>query len=29
MTAYVDIVLEERNNVIVVPNAALRFKPTN
>ena len=28
MTAYVDIVLEERNNVLLVPNAALRFKPT-
>lgn len=28
MTAYVDIVLDERNDVIVVPNAALRFKPT-
>ena len=28
MTAYVDIVLEERSNVLLVPNAALRFKPT-
>lgn len=27
MTAYVDIVLQERNDVLVVPNAALRFKP--
>jgi HlyD family secretion protein len=28
MTAYVDIVLEERSNALLVPNAALRFKPT-
>ncbi len=28
MTAYVDIVLEQRNDALIVPNAALRFKPT-
>jgi HlyD family secretion protein len=27
MTAYVDIVLEEHSDVLLVPNAALRFKP--
>jgi HlyD family secretion protein len=27
MTAYVNIVLAERKNVLLVPNAALRFKP--
>ena len=27
MTAYVDIILEQRNKVLLLPNAALRFKP--
>lgn len=27
MTAYVNIIVASRNNVLVVPNAALRFKP--
>jgi HlyD family secretion protein len=27
MTAYVDIILEQRENVLLLPNAALRFKP--
>src|SRR3546814_13835885 len=27
MTATADILTEERNNVLLVPNAALRFKP--
>src|SRR3546814_3859882 len=27
MTATADIMTEERNNVLLVPNAALRFKP--
>jgi HlyD family secretion protein len=27
MTAYVSFVIEERSNVLLVPNAALRFKP--
>ncbi|MDP2804616.1 MAG: efflux RND transporter periplasmic adaptor subunit, partial [Gallionellaceae bacterium] len=29
MTAYVSIVVEERKDVLLVPNAALRFKPAN
>jgi HlyD family secretion protein len=29
MTAYVDITLEERQNVLLAPNAALRFKPAS
>jgi HlyD family secretion protein len=29
MTAYVDIGVQRRKNVLRVPNAALRFKPTN
>jgi len=29
MTAYVSIAVAERKNVLLVPNAALRFKPTN
>ncbi|MFZ5523897.1 MAG: efflux RND transporter periplasmic adaptor subunit [Pseudomonadota bacterium] len=29
MTAYVNILVAERRNVLLVPNAALRFKPTN
>ncbi|MEI7843719.1 MAG: efflux RND transporter periplasmic adaptor subunit [Gallionellaceae bacterium] len=29
MTAYVSIVVEERKEVLLVPNAALRFKPAN
>lgn len=29
MTAYVNIKTEERNNTLLVPNAALRFKPSN
>jgi HlyD family secretion protein len=28
MTAYVNVILAERKNVLVVPNAALRYKPT-
>ncbi|BBO99763.1 efflux RND transporter periplasmic adaptor subunit [Sulfuriferula nivalis] len=28
MTAYVNIEIDRRNNVLLVPNAALRFKPT-
>ena len=27
MTAYVDIILEQRNEALLLPNAALRFKP--
>ena len=27
MTAYVSFVIDERSNVLLVPNAALRFKP--
>jgi len=27
MTAYVDIILEQRNDALLLPNAALRFKP--
>ncbi len=27
MTAYVNIVVEQRNNILMIPNAALRFKP--
>jgi hypothetical protein len=27
MTAYADIITEDRPNVLVVPNAALRFSP--
>lgn len=27
MTAYVDIILEQRTNALLLPNAALRFKP--
>jgi HlyD family secretion protein len=27
MTAYVSFVIEERSNILLVPNAALRFKP--
>ena len=27
MTAYVNIIVAERKNVLLVPNAALRFKP--
>jgi len=29
MTAYVNIAVEERNDALLVPNAALRFKPSN
>ena len=29
MTAYVSIAVAERKNVLLVPNAALRFKPAN
>lgn len=29
MTAYVSIAVAERNNTLLVPNAALRFKPAN
>jgi HlyD family secretion protein len=29
MTAYVSIAVEERKDVLLVPNAALRFKPVN
>jgi HlyD family secretion protein len=29
MTAYVNIVVAERKNALLVPNAALRYKPTN
>jgi len=29
MTAYVSITVAERKNVLLVPNAALRYKPTN
>jgi len=29
MTAYVSIVVEERKDALLVPNAALRFKPAN
>jgi HlyD family secretion protein len=29
MTAYVSIAVEERKDVLLVPNAALRFKPAN
>lgn len=29
MTAYVNIVVAQRNGVVLVPNAALRFKPTD
>jgi HlyD family secretion protein len=28
MTAYVSFVIDERSNVLLLPNAALRFKPT-
>ena len=27
MTAYVNIIVAERKNVLLIPNAALRFKP--
>jgi len=29
MTAYVNIIVAQRNNVLLVPNAALRFKPAD
>ena len=29
MTAYVSFVIDERSNVLLLPNAALRFKPTS
>lgn len=29
MTAYVNVIIAEKKNILVVPNAALRYKPTD